>query len=100
MRIQTEEGGYLDLPIEQAGTGMLQILQILAYAFYFEPQLFLLDEPDEHLHANNQRILAEVLERISEEKKNSNYFVYAQQTFAFCTWRFSKNYLDEKWEDN
>ena len=69
MRIQTEEGGYLDLPIEQAGTGMLQILQILAYAFYFEPQLFLLDEPDEHLHANNQRILAEVLERISEEKK-------------------------------
>ena len=69
MRIKTQEEEYLDIPIEQAGTGMLQILQILAYAFYFEPQLLLLDEPDEHLHANNQRILAEILERISEEKK-------------------------------
>lgn len=69
MRIKTQEEEYLDIPIEQAGTGMLQILQILAYAFYFEPQLLLLDEPDEHLHANNQRILAEILERISEEKQ-------------------------------
>lgn len=66
--IKTYEGKNIDVPIEQAGTGMLQILQILAYVLYFEPKLLLLDEPDEHLHPNNQRILAEVLEKISEEK--------------------------------
>lgn len=68
MRILIEDGRYINLPIEQCGTGMLQILQIMAYALYFEPRLLLLDEPDEHLHPNNQRILAQILERLSEER--------------------------------
>lgn len=55
------------VPLELAGTGVLQILQIISYVTYFNPKLLLLDEPDSHLHPNNQAILAEVLQRISEE---------------------------------
>lgn len=49
------------VPLEQCGTGMLQVIQIIAYALYFSPKLLLLDEPDEHLHPNNQLILATIL---------------------------------------
>lgn len=55
------------VPLEQCGTGALQVLQIISYALYFSPQLFLLDEPDEHLHPNNQIILSQVLKDMSEE---------------------------------
>lgn len=68
MRVVTEEGEQINLPIEQCGTGLLQIMQIMAYVIYFEPQLLLLDEPDEHLHPDNQRILATLLEKLAEEK--------------------------------
>ncbi len=55
------------VPLELAGTGILQILQIISYVTYFNPSLLLLDEPDSHLHPNNQAVLSEVLQRISEE---------------------------------
>ena len=55
------------VPLELAGTGILQILQIISYVTYFNPKLLLLDEPDSHLHPNNQVVLTEVLQRISEE---------------------------------
>jgi len=55
------------VPLELAGTGILQVLQIISYVTYFNPKLLLLDEPDSHLHPNNQAVLAEVLQRISEE---------------------------------
>ncbi|MFQ6781274.1 MAG: AAA family ATPase [Coprococcus sp.] len=74
--IKTYEGKNIDVPIEQAGTGMLQILQILAYVLYFEPKLLLLDEPDEHLHPNNQRILAEVLEKYQKKKEFKLFYVH------------------------
>lgn len=49
------------LPIDLAGTGVLQAIQIAAYVNYFKPSLLLLDEPDSHLHADNQRALASLL---------------------------------------
>ncbi|MEH7885114.1 AAA family ATPase [Bacillus sp. JJ1609] len=54
-------------PLELIGTGVLQILQILSYITYFNPRLLLLDEPDSHLHPNNQVVLADTLKLISEE---------------------------------
>lgn len=54
-------------PLELCGTGILQILQIISYVTYFNPKVLLLDEPDSHLHPNNQALLCEVLQRISEE---------------------------------
>ena len=49
------------IPIELVGTGVLQATQILAYLHLFSPRLMVLDEPDSHLHPNNQRLLCGLL---------------------------------------
>lgn len=49
------------LPIDAMGTSALQILQILSYVYYFAPPMLILDEPDTHLHPNNQRRLISIL---------------------------------------
>lgn len=58
-----------DLPIDYAGTGVLQTIQILAYINLFKPTVTLLDEPDSHLHPNNQRALAKKLLEFTEKRK-------------------------------
>lgn len=52
-------------PIDSYGTGVLQIIQILAYIHLYNPKILILDEPDSHLHPSNQRILAEKLNEIT-----------------------------------
>lgn len=49
-------------PLELAGTGVQQALQIFSYVTLFEPRLLLLDEPDAHLHPDNQGLLAAALQ--------------------------------------
>jgi hypothetical protein len=56
------------IPIELAGTGVLQSVQILAYVHYFHPSVIILDEPDSHLHPNNQRLLCKLLQGVAEER--------------------------------
>lgn len=56
------------LPIDASGTGVLQAIQILSYVFLFKPKLLILDEPDSHLHPNNQRKLVEIL--LKAQSKN------------------------------
>lgn len=56
------------LPIDAAGTGILQAIQILAYVNLYKPRLLILDEPDSHLHPNNQRRLAKVLIELAEQR--------------------------------
>ena len=46
------------LPVDAAGTSVLQASQILAYISLFAPRVLILDEPDLHLHPDNQRIYA------------------------------------------
>ncbi len=48
-------------PLELAGIGFLQVIQIFAYLIYYRPQLLLVDEPDSHLHPNRQEDLVRVL---------------------------------------
>lgn len=60
-----KEDIYFD--IVTAGTGFLQTLQILSYIFEYTPQILLLDEPDSHLHADNQVKLLKTLLELSEE---------------------------------
>lgn len=55
------------IPIELCGTGLLQVIQIMAYVVYFKPKLLLLDEPDEHLHPNNQLLLSNALKLVANE---------------------------------
>lgn len=53
------------VPLEIAGTGVLQATQILSYIHRFKPSLMVLDEPDSHLHPDNQRLLCGLLRRVS-----------------------------------
>lgn len=45
-------------PLELAGIGFLQVIQIFSYLVYFKPRLLLVDEPDSHLHPDIQEKLA------------------------------------------
>ena len=58
--------GATQYPIDTCGTGVLQAIQIFAYVNLFAPSLLLLDEPDSHLHPNNQKLLALELSKIAE----------------------------------
>jgi energy-coupling factor transporter ATP-binding protein EcfA2 len=49
------------LPIDAAGTSILQASQLFAYISLFRPQVLILDEPDSHLHPDNQRILCDLM---------------------------------------
>lgn len=54
-------------PVELVGTGVLQALQIFSYVTLFAPSILLLDEPDAHLHPDNQALLANALQYITSE---------------------------------
>ena len=56
------------VPLELAGTGVLQAVQILSYIHRFSPSMIVLDEPDSHLHPNNQRLMCSLLRRVAEER--------------------------------
>jgi AAA15 family ATPase/GTPase len=58
------------LPIDSCGTGVLQAIQILSYASLYHPKMLILDEPDSHLHPNNQRKLAALLRTLSSDGLN------------------------------
>ena len=54
-------------PLELAGIGYLQVLQIFCYLVYFRPVLLLVDEPDAHLYPIAQERLVEVLHEVAEQ---------------------------------
>lgn len=58
----------LTLPIDSSGTGVLQAIQALSYIGVYKPKLLILDEPDSHLHPDNQRKLARLLARLTERE--------------------------------
>ena len=57
------------VPVELWGTGLLQVTQLYSYVILFEPSVFLMDEPDAHLHPSRQKLLAAAFEDISESYK-------------------------------
>jgi len=68
---QTNEMRNLDpkryKPLELAGIGFLQVIQIFAYLIYFRPVLLLVDEPDAHLHPATQERLIRTLASAANE---------------------------------
>lgn len=62
VRVSTQGENVGWCPLEVAGTGVQQALQIFSYVTLFEPTLLLLDEPDSHLHPDNQALLANALQ--------------------------------------
>ena len=55
-------------PIELAGTGYLQLIQIFCYVLLFKPGVLLIDEPDIHLHPHIQEGLVRVLADVASER--------------------------------
>ncbi|MFP3756250.1 ATP-binding protein [Cupriavidus sp. SIMBA_020] len=53
------------LPVDSCGTGVLQAIQTLAYIGVYKPSLLILDEPDSHLHPDNQRRMARLIDTIT-----------------------------------
>ena len=62
----SDEAG--EIPLELCGTGILQTIQILSYIHYFGPEVIVLDEPDSHLHPNNQRLLCALLRDVAHTR--------------------------------
>lgn len=56
------------LPVDAAGTSILQASQILAYIALFKPQVLIPDEPDSHLHPDNQRVLCGLIYRLASTR--------------------------------
>lgn len=69
IQCQVSRNGVV-FPIDTCGTGVLQAVQIFSYINLFKPKLLLLDEPDSHLHPNNQKALAKELIAAAEEGLN------------------------------
>jgi predicted ATPase len=59
----------ISLDLNSSGSGLLQVLQILApiYRFASKDTVVLLDEPDAHLHTNLQYTLAQALRDVQNE---------------------------------
>lgn len=66
LRATITRGGTA-LPIDASGTGILQAAQVLAYIGVYSPRLLILDEPDAHLHPDNQRKLVRLLNEVAED---------------------------------
>jgi energy-coupling factor transporter ATP-binding protein EcfA2 len=60
--------------LDMASTGMLQVIQIIAYTCFYDPPLLLLDEPDAHLHADSQARLYEALKGVAAETRTRILF--------------------------
>lgn len=58
----------MKIPLELGGQGVLQTVQILSYIHCFTPRVIVLDEPDSHLHPNNQRLLCSLLRMIAQNR--------------------------------
>jgi AAA domain, putative AbiEii toxin, Type IV TA system/AAA ATPase domain len=63
----SHDGGP-EVPLDAAGTSILQASQLLSYVSLFEPRLLVLDEPDSHLHPDRQRKLCRRLGEIAAER--------------------------------
>lgn len=62
-------------PLEMAGTGFLQVVQIFAYLIKFKPFLLLVDEPDAHLHPGTQELLIKTLEEAAQEYNETKFLL-------------------------
>jgi len=52
-----------------AGSGFIQVVQMLAFVLTRNPGIVLLDEPDAHLHSSLQRVIVDLLEEIAASEQ-------------------------------
>lgn len=71
VEVQTPDA---QVTLDMASTGILQVIQIIAYACFYAPPLILLDEPDAHLHADSQARLYDALRSVAAETQTRILF--------------------------
>ena len=57
----------ISLDLSNAGSGMLQVIQLLVYVYLHKPSLLLIDEPDAHLHPELQGKLGAILIAVTDD---------------------------------
>jgi energy-coupling factor transporter ATP-binding protein EcfA2 len=62
----SDDGSAHDL--YSAGSGFVQVVQLLAFIFLQNAGIVLLDEPDAHLHSSLQRVVVEILDEIARDQ--------------------------------
>lgn len=75
MKVPGRTIGQQRKPLEMAGTGFLQIVQIFAYLLKFKPRLLLIDEPDAHLHPSTQERLIKTIEEAALEFPDTQFII-------------------------
>ncbi len=68
IEVSFRTSGWRSFPFDAAGTSILQASQIIGYIFLFSPKVLILDEPDSHLHPDNQRVLCDLVSRLAIER--------------------------------
>lgn len=91
------------LPIDAAGTSILQASQIFAYISLFQPRVLILDEPDSHLHPNNQRALCALVSGVASQRNfqalistHSRHVVDVMKNRAALVWLSKGTVIPEK----
>jgi len=91
------------LPVDAAGTSILQASQILAYVALFKPQVLILDEPDSHLHPDNQRALCDLIYKLASRRQfqalvstHSRHVLDAMKNKSVVVWMSMGHTVEER----
>ena len=77
----TEPGVRIPLDFVSAGSGFLQVLQIMAHALQNPSPILLLDEPDAHMHHSLQKTFLKVLREFATEENLQVIMASHSETF-------------------
>ena len=77
----SERGNRIPLDFVSAGSGFLQVLQIMAHALQNPSPILLLDEPDAHMHHGLQQSFLRVLKQFALEEKLQVIMASHSETF-------------------
>ena len=68
VRADFASGSDVRHDLYSAGSGFIQVVQLLAFVMAQSPSIVLLDEPDAHLHSSLQRAVIEILDDIGRDE--------------------------------
>ena len=90
----TYQEGQCNLDFISAGSGFLQIANLLAFLFLHSSRVALLDEPDSHLHDDLQRLAFTLLGRLANEKEIQLIIATHSTTFIDAAGLATVNLVD------